>query len=106
MVDIICLGEPLIEFSQTRQPGADVYARAFGGDTMNSAVAASRQGTRVGYLTALGNDNFGQTVLDLLSDEGIDTRHVTIDDTAHTGIYFISYHDGEHRFDYRRRGSA
>src|SRR5699024_3038180 len=106
MVDIVCLGEPLIEFSQTQQPDAGLYARAFGGDTMNSAVAASRQGASVGYLTALGGDNFGQTVLDLLGDEGIDTRHVTINNSAHTGIYFISYHDGEHRFDYLRHGSA
>src|SRR5699024_3608252 len=93
-------------FSQTRQPDADLYARACGGDTMNSAVAARRQGASVGYLTALGRDNFGQIVLDLLTHEGIDAGHVKRDDTAQTGIYFISYRDGEHRFDYRRRGSA
>jgi len=45
-IDIVALGEPLYEFSEVReQPG--LYRQGFGGDTMNAAIAAARQGARV-----------------------------------------------------------
>lgn len=106
VVDIVCLGEPLLEFSQARRAGVIHYVQGYGGDTSNCAVAAARQGAKVGYLTALGDDVFGQAFLDLWRAEGIDVSHVAIDAAAHTGVYFISYRGGEHRFSYLRRGSA
>lgn len=106
MADIVCLGEPLIEFSEDRQAGTGHYLQGFGGDTLNTAVAAGRQGAAVGYITALGADSFGRMLLDLWREEGIDARHVVIDEHAHTGVYFIHYPDGEHRFSYMRNGSA
>ena len=46
--DIVCLGEPMLEFNQ--QPDGR-YLAGHGGDTSNTAIAAARQGARVGYLT-------------------------------------------------------
>lgn len=106
MVDIVCFGEPLIEFSQTQQPNTNYYLQGYGGDTSNTAVAACRQGASVGVLTALGADKFGQSLCRLWSEEGIDASHVTINDASYTGVYFISYDDGQHFFDYLRKGSA
>ena len=43
--DLICLGEPLLEFTEvTGDTGEPVYIRGFGGDTSNCAIAAARQG--------------------------------------------------------------
>ena len=39
--DILCLGEPLIEFIR-RDDG--LYQRGIGGDTSNAAIAAAKQG--------------------------------------------------------------
>ncbi len=106
-MDIVCLGEPLLEFSQQpAQNGKTLFLQGYGGDTSNCAVAAARQGASVGYVTALGDDAFGRAFLDLWATEGVDAEAVRIDPRAPTGIYFISYRNGEHEFSYLRRGSA
>jgi len=46
-MDLVSLGEPLYEFSQI--PGeSGRYLQGFGGDTMNCAIAAARQGAAAG----------------------------------------------------------
>ena len=52
--DVLALGEPMIEFNQTGDAGGRLYLQGFGGDTSNFAVAAARQGARVGYVSMLG----------------------------------------------------
>jgi 2-dehydro-3-deoxygluconokinase len=103
--DVVSLGEPMYEFSQL--PGRSrEYLQGFGGDTMNCAVAAARQGARVAYLTRLGDDEFGREFLALWREEGIDTSGVSIDTAAHTAVYFISHGPAGHVFSYLRAGSA
>ena len=104
-IDVVCLGEPLYEFSQIPQsPGR--YLQGFGGDTMNCAIAAARLGARVAYITRLGDDEFGRQFLQLWRDEGLDTSGVAIDLEAHTGVYFITHGATGHVFSYLRKGSA
>ena len=55
-VSILALGEAMVEFNQTGAGDGRLYLQGFGGDTSNFAVAAARQGARVGYLSALGDD--------------------------------------------------
>ena len=101
--EIICLGEPMAEFNQ--QPDGR-YQYGHGGDISNCAVAAARQGAHVGIISALGEDNFGQSFLELWKKEGIDTAGVSINPAAPTGIYFVTHGPDGHEFTYRRKGSA
>lgn len=104
-LDIVSLGEPLYEFSQI--PGeSGRYLQGFGGDTMNCAIAAARQGARAGYVTRLGDDEFGRQFLQLWRAEGLDISGVGIDPQAHTAVYFITHGADGHVFSYLRRGSA
>lgn len=103
--DLIALGEPMIEFNQTR-PGVPEYHQGFGGDTSNAAIAAARQGARVAYLTRIGDDDFGRLLLDLWSREKVATEYIVHDPDAHTGIYFVTHGADGHRFSYMRAGSA
>ncbi len=103
-VDILSLGEPMVELNQIR--GGGDYAQGFGGDTSNAAIAAARQGARAGYLTAIGKDAFGEALLALWASEGVETDLVTIDEGAGTGIYFVTHSASGHAFTYRRAGSA
>ncbi len=106
-MDILAIGEPLMELSAVSdEKRGRLYLPGFGGDTSNFCVAAARQGARVGYLTRLGTDFFGDQFINLWQSEGIDTTLVVRDDNAHTGLYFISYTDDGHEFTYLRRGSA
>ena len=103
-LDLLCLGEPLMELNQVR--GAKHYLPGFGGDTSNCAVAAARQGARVGYVTAVGEDTFGNAFLGLWKTEGIDTSCVLRTPESHTGLYLVSHSEDGHEFSYFRSGSA
>lgn len=105
--DIIALGEPLIEFNQAPGEQDGVFYRlGHGGDTSNAAIAAARQGARAGYLTALGQDEFGDQFVRLWQREGVDASAVLRDPVAHTGVYFVTHGTNGHVFSYMRAGSA
>ena len=104
-VEFVALGEPLIEFNQTR--GArDEYLQGFGGDSSNCAIAAARLGVRTAYVTRVGADAFGRMFLELWRREGVDVSGVAQDPEAPTGVYFVSHGDAGHEFSYLRAGSA
>jgi 2-dehydro-3-deoxygluconokinase len=105
-LDIVALGEPMIEFNQASPADPRAYVQGFGGDTANMAVAAARLGARVGYVTRLGNDAFGQLFRDLWSAEGVDLGGVVTDAEAPTGVYFVTHGARGHEFSYLRAGSA
>jgi len=102
--DLVCLGEPLVEFNQL--PDGDLYKAGFGGDTSNTAIAATRQGTKAGYVTAIGRDRFGDLLEELWRQEGVDISGVKRDPSAPTGIYFVTHSTEGHQFHYYRAGSA
>ncbi len=106
MPELLSLGEPLLEFAQVEREGRAFYLQGFGGDTSNMAVAAAQQGADVGIITRLGRDAFGDAFVDLWHREGIDVSRVVRDEKHSTGIYFITYSDGQHAFTYYRQESA
>ena len=103
-MDIIGLGEAMVEFNQMNS-GND-YAAGFGGDTSNCIVAAARQGAVVGYISSVGSDTFGDLLLRMWEDEGVDVGAVQRNAHAATGIYFVTHGDDGHQFTYYRKGSA
>jgi 2-dehydro-3-deoxygluconokinase len=107
-VDLLCMGEPMLEFSQlpVGADGVRHYLEGFGGDTSNAAVAAARQGASVGYMTALGADMPGDRFMDLWAREGVDTSCVVRTDRHQTGVYFVTHDAGGHHFLHYRTGSA
>lgn len=108
MADLVCMGEPMLEFNQQPQTpdGRRLYLEGFGGDTSNAAIAAARQGASVAYVTAVGRDAAGERFLELWQQEGVDTTGVAISEYAPTGIYFVMHAADGHRFLYYRDGSA
>jgi 2-dehydro-3-deoxygluconokinase len=102
-MDIVCLGEPMLEFDQQADGS---YRRGFGGDTSNAAISAARQGARVGMLSRLGTDQFGDAFVNLWQTEGIDTSQVARDPDYPTAIYFVTHDQDGHHFSYRRANSA
>lgn len=108
--DIVSLGEPMVEFNQTSERsgsgGGRLYLQGFGGDTSNFAIAAARQGARVAFVSALGDDPYGRLLRTLWSEEGVDHASVGTDRTGFTAIYFVSHDDRGHHFTFFRAGSA
>lgn len=104
-LDILALGEPLFEFNR-RAGDEGLWLEGHGGDTSNAAIAAARQGASAGYLTALGDDIFGQAFRALWQREGVDHSRVKTDRDSPTGVYFVTHGAKGHEFTYRRAGSA
>lgn len=102
-LDLLCLGEPLVEFNET-EPG--LWREGFGGDVSNVAVAAARQGLASGVATRLGADVFADRLRAMWAEEGVDASAVDRDEDAPTGLYFVRHGPEGHVFDYRRTGSA
>ncbi|WP_321892096.1 sugar kinase [Paraburkholderia tropica] len=102
---ILAYGEAMVEFNQAT-PGQPQYLQGFGGDTSNFAIAAARQGAHTGFVSAVGDDQFGRLLLDLWTREGVDTANVRVNADAPTGVYFVSHGPNGHAFDYLRKGSA
>ena len=104
-IDVVALGEAMVEFNQTH-PGQPQYLQGFGGDTSNAVIAAARAGASTAYLTRVGQDSFGQALIDLWTGENVDTAMVERDPAHPTGIYFVTHGAKGHEFSYLRAGSA
>lgn len=105
-LDILALGEAMVEFNQTGEGGGRLFLQGFGGDSSNFAVAAARQGATVGYLSALGDDPYGRMLRAMWDEEGINHDAVATDAEAFTAIYFVTHDDAGHHFHFFRKGSA
>lgn len=104
--DILCLGEAMVEFNQTGGAHSDQYLRGYGGDTSNCAIAAARQGTSSAYCTLVGQDVFGDLLLDLWQREQVDTSTIGRRSDSPTAVYFVTHGEKGHTFTYYRKGSA
>lgn len=107
-MDIVSLGESMVEFfCDGPVSKATTFQRSVGGDTMNTIIAASRLGSKCGYITKLADDQFGEYLLDKWKAENIDTSNVKRVTNGFNGMYFISLLAGGQRdFIYYRAGSA
>ena len=74
-----------------------------GGAESNVAMHAAQLGVPTAWVSALGDDALGARVRDEVAGRGVDTRWVTMDPNAPTGVYFK---DPGHGVLYYRRGSA
>lgn len=104
---IAVIGECMIEMSEK---GAEVK-RGFGGDTLNTSVYIARQvpadELSVEYVTALGNDNFSQQMLDAWQGENVGIGLIQRMADRLPGLYYIETDDtGERTFRYWRNEAA
>lgn len=110
-LDVVTVGEAMVLFA-AQQPGpleeVEVFARAVAGAELNVAVGLRRLGLRVGYVSRLGRDSFGRHLSSVMDREGIDRRHVVVDDAHPTGFMLKSRTDdgSDPRVEYFRRNSA
>ncbi len=104
--DLLGLGECMVELFADQPLGvASRLEKRFGGDVLNSLVTASRLGLKTGFITKVGDDPFGQSLLHAWKLEGIDTGYAPLVQ-GENGVYFISLTNSEREFTYRRAGSA
>ena len=104
--EIVCLGEALIELNQLPEKDQHLFYSSFGGDVSNVAIAIARQGSSAGIISLVGDDLFGDQLLELWQREGVNHTHVSKISNASTGIYFVTHDSSGHHFSYFRKNSA
>jgi fructokinase len=107
---IVCFGEVLIDM--LAQPSATVgEPRAFlqfaGGAPANVSVAVARLGGNSYFVGMLGEDMFGEFLLDSLRESGVATDGVVRTNEARTALAFVALDaSGERSFSFYRPPSA
>ena len=94
MSDITVLGIFVadISFSGNKIPSTgetilgDSYNIGPGGKGCNQAIAISRLGGKVNFISKLGNDDYGKLAIDKLKQDNIDTSNIIISNKHKTGV--------------------
>ncbi|WP_318505758.1 carbohydrate kinase [Bacillus sp. T3] len=111
MGTLFSIGEVLIDFIPLEKGVAlkDVlsFERAPGGAPANVAAAVAKYGMRASMISKLGNDAFGDFLVEKLEQTGVNTNHILRTDEANTGLAFVSLKkNGERDFSFYRNPSA
>lgn len=110
MTRILVAGEALVDFipdSRGPLPTVETFHRRAGGAPANVAVGLARLDVTPSFWTRIGDDAFGDFLLDTLVDAGVDDAHVVRDPTAKTSLVFVSLDpDAERSFSFHRDGTA
>ncbi|HUE95578.1 MAG TPA: sugar kinase, partial [Longimicrobiaceae bacterium] len=86
---------------------APTFERFVAGAESNFAVGMVRLGHRVGWISRVGTDEFGECILTFLRGEGVDVSRVQSDPDAPTGVFFKERRRANAtRVYYYRAGSA
>lgn len=111
MKKVIAIGEALIDFIPHEKGVAlkDVsnFLRVAGGAPLNVAAAVAKFGGNSIMLTKLGEDGFGDHILETVRPLGVDTSYVKRTAKANTALAFVSLKEnGERDFSFYRNPSA
>ena len=106
MKKVFCIGELLVDFVAEGQPGklqaATRFTKKPGGAPANVAAAVSRLGGMAGFIGAVGQDPFGDFLLETLDQEGVDIRHAQHVQTFTTLAFVSIDRSGERDFVFNR----
>ncbi|MZK52079.1 sugar kinase [Clostridium beijerinckii] len=108
-MDVITIGDAMIAMCP-KEKGPIIFCNTFerklGGAELNVAMGCARLGLKSGWISKLGNDDFGKYILKTVRGEGIDISEVELVDNYPTSVYFREVlADGSSRSFYYREKS-
>ena len=109
MIDVVALGELLIDFAakSTDSAGYPTMAANPGGAPGNFLAALNAYGRKTAFLGKVGNDAFGNLLLGTLKGAGIETRGIRVDDSVFTTLAFVTFDEsGDRAFSFARKPGA
>ena len=102
-LDLVTLGEALIDLP-AQQTGVSLtdaasFAKVPAGAPANVAVVGAMLGLQVSFVSKVGADAFGTSIIRTFAALGVDTSHIVQDPSARTGLAFVSVQtDGSRDF--------
>ena len=86
-MDLVVTTDRLPTPGETLKGGA--FATYPGGKGANQAVGAARLGCDVSMMGRVGDDDFGQSLINIMAMENVDTSGISLDSSEKTGIAII-----------------
>lgn len=109
MIDVVALGELLIDFTcvSTDGEGYPTMAAHPGGAPANFLAALSKFGAKTALLGKVGTDAFGKLLTGTLETAGINTCGLVADDNVFTTLAFVTLDEhGDREFSFSRKPGA
>ena len=109
MIDVVALGELLIDFTcvSTDGEGYPTMAAHPGGAPANFLAALAKFGRKTALLGKVGADAFGNLLLNTLRQAGIDTRGLIAAEDVFTTLAFVTLDErGDREFSFARKPGA
>ena len=109
MIDVVALGELLIDFAAKSADAAGYPTMAAnpGGAPGNFLAALNAYGRKTAFLGKVGDDTFGHLLLGTLSRAGIETKGILVDDHFFTTLAFVTFDEtGDRSFAFARKPGA
>ena len=109
MIDVVALGELLIDFAtqSTDGEGYPTMAAHPGGAPANFLAALTKFGAKTALLGKVGSDTFGKLLLGTLQKAGIDTRGMVVTNDVFTTLAFVTFDEhGDREFAFSRKPGA
>ena len=109
MIDVVALGELLIDFTcvSTDADGYPTMAAHPGGAPANFLAALSRFGAKTALLGKVGNDAFGKMLISTLDHAGIGTKGLVSAEDVFTTLAFVTLDEtGNREFSFSRKPGA
>ena len=108
-VEVLTIGESMALFDPTQDGLPQLhsgYRLSFVGAESNAAIGLERLGVHTEWISRLGDDVFGQLIIDVMGVEGVDLHRCTSDPAANTGVMIKTRVVGETTRQYYRSTSA
>ncbi len=103
-IDLAALGETLIDFTPCKQE--NTFTANPGGAPANVLVMAAKAGCRTAFIGKVGEDQFGNLLVDTLKENGVDTSFMRRS-RVHTTLAFVHLSlNGDRSFTFCRNHSA
>ena len=109
MIDVVALGELLIDFATQTVDGEGYPTMAAhpGGAPANFLAALTKFGANTALIGKVGSDTFGKLLLGTLQKAGIETRGMVVTDDVFTTLAFVTFDDrGDREFAFSRKPGA
>ena len=109
MIDVVALGELLIDFATISADGEGYPTMAAhpGGAPANFLAALTKFGAKTALLGKVGTDTFGKLLTATLQKAGIETRGLIAADDVFTTLAFVTFDDqGDREFAFSRKPGA
>lgn len=108
-VDIVALGELLIDFTEAGKSssGKKLFEQNPGGAPANLLTVAAHMGYQTEFIGKVGADMHGDFLKKTLEEEGIGTRYLIQDESFFTTLAFVEIaENGERHFSFSRKPGA